>query len=87
MTKTSRDLAKKIIALGMTQTEIAERVGSTQATVSKLIRGGISDISYATGKRMEALYEERARRTKQNINAPSQPHSQTPHESNSTPAD
>lgn len=86
MIKTSRDLARETIALGMTQKEVAERIGATQSTVSKLIRGGISDISYATGKHLEALHQERMAAAKL-INAQSQPQPHSHPATNSTPAD
>ncbi|AQS50746.1 hypothetical protein PAEH1_02770 [Paenalcaligenes hominis] len=87
MTKTSKELAEEIIAAGMTQTEIAERVGATQATVSKLVRGGIADISYAIGKRLELLHKEKVASGKRVINAKSQPQAPTHPESSSTPTD
>lgn len=87
MTKTSKELAEEIIASGMTQAEIAERVGTTQATVSKLTRGGIADISYATGKRLELLHKEKVASGMRIINVPSQHSAHSHPESNSTPTD
>jgi len=87
MTKTSKELAEEIIAAGVTQTEIAERVGATQATVSKLVRGGIADISYAIGKRLELLYKEKVASGKRVTNAKSQPQPQSHRAENSTSAE
>lgn len=66
MTKTSKELAQEILDAGLTQREIAERTGTTQATISKLIRGVITDVGYATGKRLEVLH---AHQTEQSAGA------------------
>lgn len=56
MKKTSKELAQEILDSGMTQQEVATLTGTTQATISKLIRGVISDVSYQNGKRLEDLH-------------------------------
>lgn len=64
MTKTSKQLAQEILDSGLTQQEVAMRIGTTQATISKLIRGIIADISYASGKQLEELHKAQSGETK-----------------------
>ena len=62
MNKTAKELAQEILDSGLTQQEVAEKIGTTQATISKLVRGVITDVGYATGKQLEALHRTKMRR-------------------------
>lgn len=53
-------LQKMALALTrhLTQQEIAERCGTTQPTISAIVRGARTDTSYAIGKKLESLHDK-----------------------------
>ena len=52
-----KDMLSSIAATGLTQSEIAERIGVSQPTVYRAMRSG-SDVGYEVGKKIEKLYGE-----------------------------
>jgi transcriptional regulator with XRE-family HTH domain len=48
---------RELIASGLTQREIAQRVGLTQPTISRLLAGLHSDTRSAAAERVKALHE------------------------------
>jgi len=50
------DMLAALVRSGHSQATIAERLGTTQATVSRLMHG--QGTSYGMGKKIEALYAE-----------------------------
>lgn len=55
--KTIQKMVKDLIAVGLSECEIAVAIGCTQPTVNRIRHG--SDTSYSYGKALEALYLER----------------------------
>ncbi|MFZ6756743.1 helix-turn-helix domain-containing protein [Undibacterium sp. Ji50W] len=49
----SKNLALALLADGKSQAEVAAIAGVNQATISRLINGKSSDLSYREGKRLE----------------------------------
>ncbi len=59
-TPTIQHMALAVLeAYGWTQVELAERVGLTQASVNRLLRGLARTTSYEPGARIAALYAAR----------------------------
>jgi transcriptional regulator with XRE-family HTH domain len=58
-------LIKDIIGSGMTQAQIAERVGTGQSHISELYRGGRKQPGWALGDRLLALHRERCQKIEQ----------------------
>jgi transcriptional regulator with XRE-family HTH domain len=55
----------ELVALGLKQSEIAEKVGATQGYISELANGKATNPGYAIGAKITALLEsERKRATK-----------------------
>lgn len=52
-----KEMIRALMEDGMTQSEIAQAVGTNQATVCRTLKG--SEPRYSTGKRIEKLYQER----------------------------
>jgi len=52
-----KDMLSSIAATGLTQSEIAERIGVSQPTVYRAMKAG-SDVGYEVGKKIEILYSE-----------------------------
>ena len=50
---------ERLIAAGMSQQQIAERVGVRQSAISKLLRGERKDMLHRNALRLFALYSER----------------------------
>lgn len=50
------DMIRELRASGMTQTQIAERVGVSQPAIHRAEKG--SGVLYDVGKKLERLYEE-----------------------------
>lgn len=51
---TIQEMLKKLLLTGMSQRDIAQKVGTTQPTINRAAKG--SDIRYVTGKAIESLY-------------------------------
>jgi len=61
---TVQEMLNRLFQLGLSQTEVAERCGTTQATISRAANGTM--VGYSTGKAIECLLsdrEESARRS------------------------
>lgn len=54
----ARELIEALIARGWTQQQIGERIGLTQASVSKVARGDVDDVMSRSYRRLEALHAE-----------------------------
>jgi predicted XRE-type DNA-binding protein len=54
---TIRDMIEALVKGGMKQGAIAEAVGVSQPTIHRALHG--ADVLYATGKKIESLYEAR----------------------------
>ncbi len=54
----ARDFISDLTKAGMTQAQIAERVGLVQATVSKIARGDVNDVMSRSYRRLAALHAE-----------------------------
>lgn len=52
-----QEMLDALIAIGMTQTEIADQCGSNQSTISRALKGRIPD--YIVGKAIERLHLEK----------------------------
>ena len=52
------DSLKEILNTGMTQADLATYLGVTQGTVSKILNGRMSKISYETGKKIELMVSQ-----------------------------
>ena len=53
---TIQEMLAKLLLSGMSQRDIAERVGTTQPTINRAAKG--SDIRYVTGKAIERLFTQ-----------------------------
>lgn len=54
----ARDFVKALIEqFGLTQSEIADRTGIPQPTVSKIFRGDVSDVLSRSYRKLQALHE------------------------------
>lgn len=51
---TIQEMLAKLLLSGMSQRDIAQKVGTTQPTINRAAKG--SDIRYVTGKAIEYLY-------------------------------
>lgn len=51
---TIQEMLAKLLLSGMSQRDIAQKVGTTQPTINRAAKG--SDIRYVTGKAIECLY-------------------------------
>ena len=51
---------RELISLGLTQKQIAQEIGVTQATVSRIVTGVQSDTRASIARRIEALYASRS---------------------------
>lgn len=56
----ARDYVLQLLDSGMTQSEIAARVGLHQPTISKVLRGDVRDVLSRNYRRLQALAQERA---------------------------
>lgn len=52
-----KQMVSEIANTGMSQAEIAERVGASQPTIHRIMEKGRST-SYETGKKIEQLYQQ-----------------------------
>lgn len=57
MQLSATEMVKELIASGMTETELAEKVGIRQPTAHRIKTG--AGTSYEVGKKIEAIYAER----------------------------
>lgn len=55
-------LLKEILAAGLTQSELAEYIGVTQGTISKILNGTLTNINYDTGKKIELVHQQITRK-------------------------
>jgi len=54
----ARDFVEGLVGAGLTQTQIADRCGIPQPTISKVARGDVKDVLSANYRRLQALYCE-----------------------------
>jgi len=54
---TVQEMLNRLFQLGLSQTEVAEKCGTTQATISRATSGTM--VGYSTGKAIELLLTER----------------------------
>ena len=63
----ARDYVLAIRAFGLTQTEVAEKTGIPQPTISKIERGDVEDVMSKNYRALQALHAELV--SKQNAEA------------------
>lgn len=61
---TVQEMLNRLFQLGLSQTEVAEHCGTTQATISRAASGTM--VGYSTGKAIELLLGEREQSAKRN---------------------
>jgi len=54
----ARDFVEALIGKGLTQSQIAERTGIPQPTISKVARGDVSDVLSRNYRKLQALHAE-----------------------------
>ncbi|AYG07732.1 MULTISPECIES: helix-turn-helix domain-containing protein [unclassified Pseudomonas] len=54
---TVQEMLNRLFQLGLSQTEVAEKCGTTQATISRATSGTM--VGYSTGKAIELLLADR----------------------------
>lgn len=54
----ARDFVEALIGKGLTQSQIAERTGIPQPTISKVARGDVSDVLSRNYRKLQALHDE-----------------------------
>ena len=54
----ARDYVSELVQLGWTQARIAERTGIPQPTISKVLRGDVSDVLSRSYRKLQALHSE-----------------------------
>lgn len=53
----ARDYVQALVQAGLTQTEIAERTGIPQPTISKVSRGDVADVMSRNYRKLQELHE------------------------------
>lgn len=59
---TVQEMLNRLFQLGLSQTEVAEHCGTTQATISRAASGTM--VGYSTGKAIELLLSDREQSAK-----------------------
>ncbi len=54
----ARDFITELAAYGLTQSEISERTGIPQPTISKVSRGDVADVLSRNYRKLQALHSE-----------------------------
>ena len=54
----AKDYVRELMAAGLTQTQIAERTGIPQPTISKVYRGDVDDVLSRNYRRLQDLHTE-----------------------------
>ena len=54
----ARDYIEALIAMGLTQVEIAARTGIPQPTISKVARGDVADVLSRNYRKLQGLHAE-----------------------------
>lgn len=54
----AKDFISEILRAGLTQSQIAERTGIPQPTISKVVRGDVADVLSRNYRKLEALHKE-----------------------------
>lgn len=54
----AQDYVRELMAAGLTQTQIAERTGIPQPTISKVYRGDVEDVLSRNYRRLQDLHTE-----------------------------
>ncbi len=54
----ARDFIAALIGKGMTQSDISERTGISQPTISKVARGDVSDVMSRNYRKLQELHAE-----------------------------
>jgi transcriptional regulator with XRE-family HTH domain len=54
----AKDYVAALVAHGMTQSQIAERTGIQQPTLSKVLRGDVGDVLSRNYRKLQALHDE-----------------------------
>lgn len=57
-----KELVLSLLAMGLTQTQIADMTGIAQPTISKVARGEIEDVLSRNYRRLETLHKAMSRR-------------------------
>lgn len=52
---TTRELLQSLVALDLTQKQIEAGTGINQPTISRILKGSQADVTFASGKRLEAF--------------------------------
>lgn len=60
----AREFIAALIETGMTQSEIAERTGIPQPSISKVARGDVGDVLSKSYRKLQALHAERCAQSK-----------------------
>ncbi|MEL4181213.1 transcriptional regulator [Roseateles sp. PN1] len=60
----AKDFIAAILQSGLTQCEISERTGIPQPTISKVVRGDVSDVLSRNYRKLQALHKKVCRRSK-----------------------
>lgn len=54
----ARDFINALTGLGLTQSQIAERTGIPQPTISKVARGDVADVMSRNYRKLKVLHDE-----------------------------
>lgn len=54
----ARDFVAALVGKGLTQSQIAERTGIPQPTLSKVLRGDVDDVLSRNYRKLQALHSE-----------------------------
>lgn len=54
----ARDIVKALLETGLTQSEIAEKTGIPQPTISKVFRGEVADVLSRNYRKLQELHNE-----------------------------
>ncbi len=54
----AKDYVRELLDSGLTQTQIAERTGIPQPTISKVLRGAVDDVLSRNYRRLQDLHTE-----------------------------
>lgn len=58
----AKDFVNELLGWGLTQTQLAERSGIPQPTISKIARGEVDDVLSRNYRSLQAVYDEEKRK-------------------------